>query len=435
MTNTKAAANYLASKGRYGDSTLVHMSPIEVWALERMSPKGQLPRNPDTGLPEAFDLGDILPAVVGIGGAMMGLPTWALALGSGLTTYGTTGDLGKGLMSGLLSYGVGSALDSLANPAAQAATDATTQAATQTGSAAASNAASNAATNTATQGLQQSVVANPSAIFSAPAAQAAPLTGFDAVTGAFKNVTGPGGADLLKSTFVDNFKSTTLPIAGSILGSMAMEPSQPFAPVSGSMGPTSKELQRRYPEQFPGNPGVRFPGSDYIPGTSGEFDYFANMAEGGLASLMGSKDALYAKGGIADPDGEKATKANIEAEAKMALMDHHPKAAEALARYERAFGVDALEDLRSRVRPPGGRIRGAGGGLDDLIPGTIEGRKDVRLADGEFVVPADVVSMLGDGSSDHGVRKLHEMMDRVRVQKTGTKKQAKPTKDGKVLPA
>jgi hypothetical protein len=90
------------------------------------------------------------------------------------------------------------------------------------------------------------------------------------------------------------------------------------------------------------------------------------------------------------------------------------------------FGADALGMLRDKM--VGGRITGAGGGMDDLIPGTIEGRQKVRLADGEFVVPADVVSGLGDGSTDHGVRRLHEMMNSVRKQRTG--KQAQPKSIG-----
>jgi hypothetical protein len=149
----------------------------------------------------------------------------------------------------------------------------------------------------------------------------------------------------------------------------------------------------------------------------------------------GGVHGYYAKGGIADANPRSATRANIEAEAKMALLDHHPKAKQALRRYADTFGEDALRSLTEKVSSMGGRIRGAGGGLDDLIPGTIEGRKEVRLADGEFVVPADVVSHLGDGSSDHGVRKLTEMMDRIRKEKTGTTKQAGHIKDHKVLPA
>jgi hypothetical protein len=149
----------------------------------------------------------------------------------------------------------------------------------------------------------------------------------------------------------------------------------------------------------------------------------------------GGVHGYYAKGGIADANPAASAKANIAAEAKMALMDYHPNAKQALRRYADAFGEDALKSLTHTVSSMGGRIRGAGGGLDDLIPGTIEGRKEVRLADGEFVVPADVVSHLGDGSSDHGVRKLTEMMDRIRKVKTGTEKQAGHIKDHKVLPA
>jgi hypothetical protein len=115
--------------------------------------------------------------------------------------------------------------------------------------------------------------------------------------------------------------------------------------------------------------------------------------------------------------------ANIMNEAKAALLNEHPRPREALERFENMFGRDALYMLRDKMT--GGRITGAGGGMDDLIPGTIEGRQRVRLADGEFVVPADVVSGLGDGSTDQGVRRLHEMMNAVRKQRTGKKTQPK----------
>ena len=200
-------------------------------------------------------------------------------------------------------------------------------------------------------------------------------------------------------------------------------------PAEAPKEPGSKELQRRYPEAFPDARRVLTPPSDYRPGTDPEFNYFEPMASGG------GVHGYYARGGIADANPQSSMRANIEAEAKMALLDHHPKAKEALRRYADMFGEDALRALTDKVSSMGGRIRGAGGGLDDLIPGTIEGRKEVRLADGEFVVPADVVSHLGDGSSDHGVRKLTEMMDRIRTQKTGTTKQAGHIKDKKVMPA
>lgn len=84
----------------------------------------------------------------------------------------------------------------------------------------------------------------------------------------------------------------------------------------------------------------------------------------------------------------------------------------------------------------GGRmLKGPGDGMSDDIPATIAGKQPARLADSEFVVPADVVSHLGNGSSDAGAKKLYAMMDRVRQARTGTKKQGKQIKADKFLPA
>jgi hypothetical protein len=75
--------------------------------------------------------------------------------------------------------------------------------------------------------------------------------------------------------------------------------------------------------------------------------------------------------------------------------------------------------------------------MSDSIPAVIRGKKPQRaaLADGEFVVPADVVSHLGNGSTDAGGRRLYAMMDRVRKARTGRKKQAPAVKAHKFLPA
>ena len=70
-------------------------------------------------------------------------------------------------------------------------------------------------------------------------------------------------------------------------------------------------------------------------------------------------------------------------------------------------------------------LKGPGDGMSDDIPATIGGSQPARLADGEFVVPADVVSGLGNGSTEAGAKKLHQMMDKVRMDRTGTKKQGK----------
>lgn len=83
----------------------------------------------------------------------------------------------------------------------------------------------------------------------------------------------------------------------------------------------------------------------------------------------------------------------------------------------------------------GGRLlKGPGDGMSDNIPASISGKQPARLADGEFVVPADVVSHLGNGSTDAGAKQLYAMMDKVRKARTGNKKQGKQINPNKFLP-
>jgi len=86
----------------------------------------------------------------------------------------------------------------------------------------------------------------------------------------------------------------------------------------------------------------------------------------------------------------------------------------------------------------GGKLLdGPGDGMSDDIPAVIRGKNTQRaaLADGEFVVPADVVSHIGNGSTKAGANKLYTMMDKVRKARTGTKKQAPRVKTDRFLPA
>jgi hypothetical protein len=83
----------------------------------------------------------------------------------------------------------------------------------------------------------------------------------------------------------------------------------------------------------------------------------------------------------------------------------------------------------------GGYLDGAGDGMSDSIPATIEGKQPARLADGEFVIPADVVSHLGNGSTKAGSKRLYAMLDKVRKARTGTKQQGKQIKPEKYMPA
>jgi len=73
-------------------------------------------------------------------------------------------------------------------------------------------------------------------------------------------------------------------------------------------------------------------------------------------------------------------------------------------------------------------------GMADNVPARINGRQEARLSDGEFVVPADVVSHLGNGNSDAGAEQLHGMMDNVRTARTGTTEQGKQIDPQKFMP-
>ena len=74
-------------------------------------------------------------------------------------------------------------------------------------------------------------------------------------------------------------------------------------------------------------------------------------------------------------------------------------------------------------------------GMADEVPARIEGVQEARLSDGEFVIPADVVSHLGNGNSDAGAKVLEDMMARVRKARTGTTKQGKEINPKDFLPA
>ena len=120
--------------------------------------------------------------------------------------------------------------------------------------------------------------------------------------------------------------------------------------------------------------------------------------------------------------------------------------------YDQIYGRgNALQDMQAAMKrakyasggisslggySDGGRmLKGPGDGMSDSIPGVIANKQPARLADGEFVVPADVVSHLGNGSTDAGAKQLYAMMDKVRKARTGKKKQAPAVKANRYMPA
>lgn len=150
----QGVANNLAQYGRFGDSQLVHMNPIEVQMLASLSPTGQLTDNPFTGQKEAFlpflapllgsFLGSsLLPAAIP---ALAGKAALAGAIGSGLATTAVTGDLEQGIMSGITGFGIGSALGALGSGLPDAATELAKGTAAQAGTQAAADTTAQLAT-------------------------------------------------------------------------------------------------------------------------------------------------------------------------------------------------------------------------------------------------------------------------------------------------
>jgi len=95
-----------------------------------------------------------------------------------------------------------------------------------------------------------------------------------------------------------------------------------------------------------------------------------------------------------------------------------------------AGGFPNMDRLKTNPR----YLRGSMDGMADTIPASIDGKDPAALSGGEFVVPADIVSGLGNGNSDAGAKNLYAMMDKIRQARTGMKKQPPSIDPNKMLP-
>jgi hypothetical protein len=156
-----------------------------------------------------------------------------------------------------------------------------------------------------------------------------------------------------------------------------------------------------------------------------------NMAKGGpvnnsLADLMKSrgKIAKYRTDYQSDPSSVSGKARDGDYSAMLAMNE-----------INRTPNQNYADGGIAQLAVGGKLLRGAGDGMSDNIRANINGKQEARLADGEFVVPADVVSHLGNGSTDAGAKHLYSMMDKVRKARTGTKKQGKKINSSKYMPA
>ena len=206
-----------------------------------------------------------------------------------------------------------------------------------------------------------------------------------------------------------------------------------------------EEEDKEMPRGMPIKNTSIFPEMGYDAGKLGEFDYRIpkNNAEGGKleADIMPMDAGI---GGMTETGMNDKELISSAIDVLQGEIIEPNQQRVILAQFVQEFGQDALQDLIQKVQSGeipqvpsegDGMVKGAGDGMDDMIPANLEGDQDVLLSDGEFVIPADVVSGIGNGSSDAGANKLEDMMDRVRELRTGGKTQPPDIPDEMMLPA
>jgi hypothetical protein len=432
--NNLLTAQDLAQQGRYGDTTLVHMNPQEVQGLQSLALANgtTMTRNPNTGMPEAFSLGGVLGSLVpmGVGAA---LTPFTGPLGAGLLvgglSYAMTGDLGSGIMSGLGAYGGANLGESFANVGknlgnnpdliTSQANEAITAPITQ----------SKLLTGGGYDPFTQAMAGE--AAGSLPA-----LSQTSAST--FTNAVKPGSDQLrnlaLKGTkttpkvlqtenFADKFDRMGVN-AGSYYDDMSKGIGDIFSreplPAMDNMTPEMAKIRS-------GSTGLeRF---ELAGGSPTQL-----ALSGGSAALGGLEEKdIYGEPLVIPPDRRfygPYGQLNLSGPTNLRLP-----------MYAKEGGKVSYQNggIANLTPDQGKMLNGMGDGVSDDIPANIEGEQEAALSDGEFIVPARIVSELGNGSSDAGAEKLYAMIDRIqgaRKQTIGTNKEyAKDTNAERYLPA
>jgi hypothetical protein len=158
--------------------------------------------------------------------------------------------------------------------------------------------------------------------------------------------------------------------------------------------------------------------------------YRAQYAEGGIAALAmgGQPGQMYPMSQQEHTNFMNPTQLPASA---MAVRNYEPATNPMTGELAKPMAEGGITQLAV-----GGKLlKGSGDGMSDDIRANIDGKQEARLADGEFVIPADVVSHLGNGSTDAGAKHLYSMMDRVRKARTGNPKQGRQINPNKYLTA
>jgi hypothetical protein len=367
MNQITPIAAGIASLGRGDDKMLVHMTPGEVHGLQAlaMAHGGSLTINPQTGLPEAGFLSDILPFLAG-----------AAAI------YFTAGAAAPEVAA--------------ANTAGEAAAVAATEAGV---------AAPEIAGGTASLGKGTAAATN--AIEAANAAQqaASPYTLTQPVT----------------STGISPYTTQAAAKVPASEFALAGSPTPPNSYALAQPASTTK-LGGIYPPTAPApepnliDKGIAWAGKNPVSA--------AMLGYAGLSALTQKTPQAPGRGPF--PYKKYAYNPTTQQYTLLAAQG-------GMVPGYASGGISALDTYAA-----GGKLlRGDGDGMSDSMLAVIKGPRPQRaaLSDGEFVVPADVVSHLGNGSTEAGAKRLYSMMDRIRAARTGRKKQAPAVKVDKYLPA
>jgi len=179
----------------------------------------------------------------------------------------------------------------------------------------------------------------------------------------------------------------------------------------------------------------------YTPPSAASYGLGRTMASNYAPQMNAIYNRGYASGGITVAPGSVASAGVAPSDLTQSsgiesLMRQYNVTPQQVQQGLNTLGIKSMAAGGLGSYSDGGQmLKGPGDGMSDDIPATISNKQPARLADGEFVVPADVVSHLGNGSTDAGAKQLYNMMAKVRKARTGRKSQGKQIKSEKYLPA
>jgi hypothetical protein len=437
----KHIAQGIASLGRGNDKMLVHMTPNEVGAMQNfaMSQGGSLTTNPHTGLPEAGFLDKMLPTLLGVGASLLlpGVAPWMIGAGIGGLQAARTGSIGEGITAGLGAYGGAGVTGGLASMGASATNNAAT-----TGL----NAAADSAGSMGNAAYQNALTNNTPMIDRLADVGVSPqqfaLQEAEAAANAFPPPASPTpNAPIFGSQQLGNAAAGVQEL-GTEAGRTAFGNTVGFGKVAAAAAPAIADAMQ--PKPLTSNPMASSPGDKYSyvydqkTGTYGPPKITHYSAEGGEIKGMAKgsyvpKSSSVRGGPYEDDSADMLNRDRALQELIASLSGTNPSLE---APYTR-MAQGGIAALGGEYAAGGKLLQGPGDGMSDSIPAVIKGLKPQRaaLAQGEFVVPADVVSHLGNGSTDAGAKQLYAMMDKIRHARTGNKKQGKQINPAKFIPA